>query len=263
MSPGRDRVRVSVLGSYIDAMDWDQCLERIMGWAAVGVHRYVCLCNAHSVVTARREPRFGQVIAAADLAAPDGAPVAWCMRLMGFPRQRRISGPDLMWECCARAVAEGRPVFLYGGNPQTLARLAARLVREFPGLKVAGCHAPPYRPMTAEEDARVVREIEDSGARIVFVSLGCPKQEAWMAEHRDRINAVMIGVGAAFDFHAGVMNRAPRWMRKIGLEWLHRLLAEPRRLWRRYLVTNTLFMAYLFRDWLRGRHGTGGTKGGA
>jgi N-acetylglucosaminyldiphosphoundecaprenol N-acetyl-beta-D-mannosaminyltransferase len=255
MTSAPRRVGASVLGSHIDAMDWDECLKRIMDWAAAGVSGYVCLCNVHSVVTARREPAFRHIIAAADLAAPDGAPVAWCLRRMGFRGQPRISGPDLMWKSIARAAVERQPVYLYGGNPETLQRLAERLKREFPALKLAGCHSPPFRSLTSGEDEAIVREIGRSGARLVFVSLGCPRQEAWMADHRGRIGAVMIGVGAAFDFHAGVAKRAPSWMRNAGLEWAHRLLSEPRRLWRRYLVTNTLFCAYLLGDRLGLRHG--------
>ncbi len=240
----------SVLGSHIDALDWRQCLARIVEWAARRESRYICMCNVHSIVTARRDPGFGRVINDADLAAPDGAPIAWRLRALGFGGLRRVSGPDLMWKCCARAAAEGLPIFLYGGTAGTLRRLAAYLAREFPGLRLAGCYAPPFRPLTAEEDAQVARAIEGSGACIVFVALGCPRQEAWMAAHRGRIRAVMIGVGAAFDFHAGVTPRAPRWMREAGLEWLHRLASEPRRLWRRYLVTNTLFVAYLLGELL-------------
>jgi N-acetylglucosaminyldiphosphoundecaprenol N-acetyl-beta-D-mannosaminyltransferase len=258
MARNRGRTGGKVLGRRIDALDWRQCLDRIFGWAARGKSRYVCLCNVHSVVTACRDPGLDRVIDGADLAAPDGAPVAWRLRSLGFARQQRINGPDLMWSCCAGAAEEGLPVFLYGSTAATLQRLRARLESEFPALVIAGCHAPPFRELTEKEDARVVRAIEDSGARVVFVGLGCPKQEVWMAAHRGRIRAVMIGVGAAFDYHAGVVRRAPRWMRGIGLEWLHRLVSEPRRLWRRYLVTNALFLAYLAGEILAGwRHRTG------
>ena len=205
-----------------------------------------------------RDPGLGRVINGADLAAPDGAPVAWRLRMPGFARQQRINGPDLMWKCCAGAAEEGLPVFLYGSTPATLRHLCAYLAREFPRLTIAGCYAPPFRPLTPKEDAQVVRVIEESGARVVFVGLGCPKQEVWMAAHRGRIRAVMIGVGAAFDYHAGVVRRAPRWMRDAGLECLHRLVSEPRRLWRRYFVTNTLFLAYIASEMITGwRHRIG------
>jgi N-acetylglucosaminyldiphosphoundecaprenol N-acetyl-beta-D-mannosaminyltransferase len=252
MLRNRKRIAGEVLGRRIDVLDWRQCLDRILGWAGRRESRYVCMCNVHSVVTARRDPAFGRVINGADLAAPDGAPVAWRLRALGFPKQQRISGPDLMWKCCAGAAEEGLPIFLYGGTTMALQRLSAYLAREFPRLAIVGCYAPPFRPMTEAEDARVVDAIEHSGARVVFVGLGCPKQEVWMAAHRGRIRAVMIGVGAAFDYHAGVLRRAPRWMRNAGLEWLHRLASEPRRLWRRYFVTNTLFLAYLAGEMLAG-----------
>jgi len=161
----------------------------------------------------------------------------------------------LMWKSCARAAGSGVSIFLYGSGPETLRRLSARLVHEFPRLTIAGCYSPPFRPLTPGEDTEGVKAINDSGAGIVFVSLGCPKQETWMAEHRGRISAVMVGVGAAFEFHAGTMKRAPRWMQDVGLEWLHRLMSEPRRLWRRYFVTNSLFLAFLAVESLAPRRG--------
>jgi N-acetylglucosaminyldiphosphoundecaprenol N-acetyl-beta-D-mannosaminyltransferase len=188
------------------------------------------------------------------MATPDGAPVAWMLRRLGFAGQPRVNGPDLMWALCERCAASGQPVFLYGSTTATLERLVRRMGEAFPGLKLAGVESPPFQAMTDEEDAAVVKRINDSGASIVFVSLGCPKQEAWMAAHRGRVKAVMIGVGAAFDFHAGIVSRAPVWMRENGLEWLHRLGSEPRRLWRRYLVTNTLFIVGAIRQ-LLGRRG--------
>jgi N-acetylglucosaminyldiphosphoundecaprenol N-acetyl-beta-D-mannosaminyltransferase len=250
--PSIDRKgRAKVLGAPIDAITWLHCLDRIVSWASRRESRYVCMCNVHSVVTARLNPEFRKVVSGADLSVPDGAPVAWRLRRMGHHGQERINGPDLMWRCCVRIAGADLSVFLHGGTVHTLARLRARLSRELPELKIAGWHVPPFRPLTAREDEAIVRMINDSGAQIVFVALGCPKQEAWMAAHRGRIRAVMIGVGAAFDYHAGAIARAPRWMRDAGLEWLHRLLTEPRRLWRRYLVTNTLFCAYLVGDFLR------------
>jgi N-acetylglucosaminyldiphosphoundecaprenol N-acetyl-beta-D-mannosaminyltransferase len=231
----------SVLGANIDAMPWDTAMARLLGWAHARETRYVTICNVHVVVTASRDPDYRAVINAADMATPDGAPVAWMLRRLGFANQPRISGPDLMWALCARCAAEDLPVFFYGSTEATLAQLEARLHSAFPALRVK-MESPPFRALSAEEDAEAVERINASGAGIVFVGLGCPKQERWMAEHRGRINAVMIGVGAAFDFHAGVVQRAPQWMRDNGLEWLHRLASEPGRLWKRYLVTNSLFI---------------------
>jgi len=222
---------------------WDNALSRISTWAAARESRYVCICNSHSVVTAGQDAAFGRIIEAADMATPDGAPVARMLRILGSPAQQRINGPDLMWKYCEQAALRGESIYLYGGLPDTLALLQQRLKAAFPGLLIAGAYSPPFRLATAEEDEADVARINAAGAGTVWVSLGCPKQEQWMAAHRGRVNAVMIGVGAAFDYHAGTIKRAPKWMQNAGLEWLHRLCSEPRRLWKRYLVTNTLFIA--------------------
>lgn len=240
-----------VLDAFIDAVTWDEALARISAWAAARESRYVCICNAHSVVTAGQASAFRTVVAQADMATPDGAPVAWMMRKLGYPDQQRINGPDLMWKYCAEAAKRYESIYLYGGTEETLTVLLAKLGAVFPTLRVAGAYSPPFRTLTDTEDTEVVERINASGAGTVWVSLGCPKQELWMAEHRGRINAVMVGVGAAFDYHAGTIQRAPLWMQNAGLEWFHRLASEPRRLWKRYLVTNTLFiwgaLAQLFR----------------
>ena len=237
-----------VIGTPIDALTWPSVLARLHGWAVARQSRYVCICNVHSVVSARQDASFAQVLRAADLATPDGAPVAWLMRGLGERGQQRINGPDLMWRYCAHAAQHGQSIYLYGGQPHTLALLQQRLLSAFPGLKIAGAHSPPFRALSAEEDDEIVHAINASGAGTVWVSLGCPKQEHWMATHRGRIHAPMIGVGAAFDYHAGTLPRAPLWMQRNGLEWLHRLAKEPRRLWRRYGVTNTLFVWYAARQ---------------
>lgn len=245
---------VQVLRAPIDAVTWNDALSRIGTWAATHESRYVCICNAHSVVTAGQDAAFGTVVAQADMATPDGAPVAWMMRKLGFGAQQRINGPDLMWKYCAQAAQRNESIYLYGGAEATLTILQAKLAAAFPALRVAGAYSPPFRALTAAEDAAVVERINASGAGTVWVSLGCPKQELWMAAHRGRIHAVMVGVGAAFDYHAGTIQRAPLWMQHAGLEWLHRLVSEPRRLWKRYLVTNTLFIAGAARQLLTRRH---------
>lgn len=238
-SPGRPAG--NVLGARIDALSWDAAMVRLLGWARARASRYVTICNVHVVVSASRDAAYRDIINCSDMATPDGAPVAWMLRRQGFAGQPRISGPDLMWALCERAAAENLPVYCYGSSEATLALLERRMRQAFPELRIT-MESPPFRALTPEEDAAAVERIDASGAGIVFVGLGCPKQERWMAAHRGRINAVMIGVGAAFDFHAGTVRRAPAWMRDNGLEWLHRLLSEPGRLWKRYLVTNTLFI---------------------
>ncbi len=237
------RVTTPVLGVPIDVLGWDAALSRISTWAAARESRYVCICNSHSVVTAGQDAAFGRIIEAADMATPDGAPVARMLQILGSPAQQRINGPDLMWKYCEQAALRGESIYLYGGLSDTLALLQQRLKAAFPGLLIAGAYSPPFRLATAEEDEADVARINAAGAGTVWVSLGCPKQEQWMAAHRGRVNAVMVGVGAAFDYHAGTIKRAPKWMQNAGLEWLHRLCSEPRRLWKRYLVTNTLFIA--------------------
>ena len=237
-----EKKTAAVLSAPIDVLTWEHALARISSWAAQRESRYVCICNAHSVVTAGQDAAFGRVVQEADMATPDGAPVAWMLRKLGYAHQQRINGPDLMWKYCEQAAQRGESIYLYGGMPETLEILQRRLADVFPGLRVAGAYAPPFRVATNEEDAADVARINASGATTVWVSLGCPKQEKWMAAHRGRVKAVMIGVGAAFDYHAGTIKRAPGWMQNAGLEWLHRLCSEPRRLWRRYLVTNTLFV---------------------
>lgn len=249
---GTRRTSGSVLGVQIDALSWDAALERMLDWARARESRYVTICNVHVVVSASRDESYREVINGSDMATPDGAPVAWMLRRLGFVNQSRISGPDVMWALCARAANENLPIYCFGSTAETLRSLETRLRAAFPAVRMT-MESPPFRALTDEEDAAAVERINAGGSGIVFVGLGCPKQEHWMAEHRGRVNAVMIGVGAAFDFHAGTVQRAPSWMRDNGLEWLHRLASEPRRLWKRYMVTNTLFIVGAARQLLSGR----------
>lgn len=249
------RQGAQVLDSHIDALSWGEAIGRISGWATSRQSRFVTLCNVHSVVTASQDDAFQHVIAQADLALPDGAPVAWALRREGFASQQRLSGPDLMWRYLAHAEHTGQSIFFYGSTQDTLDKLKARIQAQFPRLKLVGMESPPYRELSPEEDQAYVDQINQSGANVVFVGLGCPKQEAWMASHRGRIRAVMLGVGAAFDYHAGTIQRAPLWMQKSGLEWLHRLCSEPRRLFKRYLHTNSVFVYRTLKAMLVGQTG--------
>lgn len=244
------RFTLPVLSSSIDRISASQAVAQISEWANARQSRYVCICNAHSTVEADRNADFRRVVEQADMATPDGAPVAWLMRRLGASEQQRVSGPDLMLDYCAHAQSHCESIFLYGSTPETLAKLQRRLMQRWPELHIAGAISPPFRALGTEEDAADVAAINASGAGTVWVSLGCPKQEQWMAAHRGRVHAVMVGVGAAFDFHAGTTARAPAWLRDNGLEWVHRLASEPRRLWRRYLFTNTWFAVAAFRQLL-------------
>ena len=239
------RTTASVLGARIDAVNWREALGRVSDWAQARESRYVCICNVHSVVTAEGEAEFQAVINAADMATPDGAPIAWSLRSAGFHRQERINGPDLMWRQLAEAERDALVVSFYGASESTLVQLKQKMLSAFPRLRIGVMISPPYRDLSDAEDRAYIDEINDAGTGVLYVGLGCPKQEYWMAAHRGQIQAVMIGVGAAFSYHAGTLKRAPLWMQKRGLEWLHRLFTEPGRLWRRYLTTNTRFLGYL------------------
>ena len=242
MSPPMRRTRGEVLGALIDVLSWSDAVSSLVIWGEARASKYVCICNVHSVVTARQDPEFAEVIRLADMATPDGAPVAWTLRQQGHATQTRINGPDLMWRYLGEAERRGQVVFFYGSASETLDKLKKALLRTFPKLKIGGMESPPFRELSAEEDQAYVDQINAAGTAVVFVGLGCPKQEKWMAAHKGRIHAVMVGVGAAFDYHAGTIQRAPMWMQRNGLEWLHRLASEPKRLWKRYLVTNTVFV---------------------
>ncbi|MEN3296040.1 MAG: N-acetylglucosaminyldiphosphoundecaprenol N-acetyl-beta-D-mannosaminyltransferase [Burkholderiales bacterium] len=237
-----------ILEAYIDALSWDDAIERIMRWGEARESRYVCICNVHSVVTTTQDIEFKMAVNNADMSTPDGAPIAWALRRFGFRTQERINGPDLMWKYLTLAEDAGQKVFFYGSTEETLRKLRVILAKQFPRLHIAGTYSPPFRPLTREENEEIVEMINASGANVVFVGLGCPKQEKWMADHRGHVRAVMIGVGAAFDYHSGVIKRAPLWWQRNGLEWLYRLGSEPRRLFMRYAVTNTLFVIGFFRQ---------------
>ena len=233
------------LGMRLDKTSYRDAASRIAAWARNAESRYVCVATVHMVMEAHDLAAFRRQVNAADLVTPDGVPLVWTLRLMGARGASRVYGPDLMLRVLAEAEREGLPVGFYGGTPEVLEILLQSLRGRFPDLRVAYGWSPPFRPLSAEEDERVTEEIHASGVRILFVGIGCPKQERWMAEHRGRLDAVMLGVGAAFDFVAGVKPQARPWMQNLGLEWLFRLATEPRRLWRRYLKQNPRFMAYL------------------
>ncbi|MDF2743866.1 MAG: glycosyl transferase, WecB/TagA/CpsF family [Actinomycetia bacterium] len=232
-----------VLGMRVDATSYQHATAEILRWGSLGESGYVCIATVNNVIEAYDDPAYRQVMDGADLVTPDGVPLVWALRLLGVDGATRVYGPDLTPILCERAAELGVPVGFYGGTPEVLEAMAANLVRRYPALQVAYSHSPPFRPLTPDEDARVVAGINRSGARILFVGLGAPKQERWMAERKGAVEAVMIGVGAAFDFLAGRKRQAPAILQRLGLEWLFRLLNEPRRLWRRYLYRNPRFVA--------------------
>lgn len=240
-----------ICGVRVDAVNYETAVEQTIAWAKAGESHMVCFSTVHMIMEARDSPEFERVLKDADIVAPDGMPLVWALRLLGLRQATRVYGPDFTSMAAAAAERSGVPIALYGGAPDALQRLIAELRRRHPKLVIAYAFGPPFRPLTAEEREREVNRIRDSGARIVLVGLGCPKQEMWMAEHRGKLPAVMLGVGAAFDFLSGVKPQASRWMMAMGLEWLFRLMTEPRRLWLRYLRHNPRFIRLFLVQLLR------------
>lgn len=235
--------RVDVLGVQVSAINLGQALDVLDHWITTGSANYVCVTGVHGVMESRRDERLRDIHNAAGLVTPDGMPLVWWTRARGWSHVGRVYGPDLLLACCERSITTGYRHFFYGGGECVADLLARRLSRRFPGLIVAGTYTPPFRPLTPDEDEQVVARINETAPDIVWVGLSTPKQEYWMAEHVNRLAApVLIGVGAAFDFHSGLKRQAPRWMQQSGVEWLFRLASEPRRLWKRYLHNNPAFV---------------------
>lgn len=242
-----------VLGVPLALTDY----ERSMDWMDAVIARrqkgYVCVAAVHTVMACQEDPELADAVQHASLVVPDGQPLVWAMNAMGADLSTRVYGPELMARYCERSALTGARMFLYGGRNQgALVQLALNLRKRYPGVKIVGGYSPPFRDLSAEEEDAVVAEINRSEADVVWVGIGVPKQEKWMAAMRDRLDApVLVGVGAAFDFHAGLVPQAPDWMQSSGLEWAYRLAHEPRRLWKRYARYNPLFVASFARQWGR------------
>jgi len=233
-----------VLGVRVHLLAMAQVLENIVQWIEQRDRcRFIVATQMHGVMEARRDPEFKKIVNSADLFVPDGFSLVWAARRRGQKLKTRVPGPDLFLEGCRLAEQRGYSVFFYGDTIDTLEALSVQLKERFPALKIAGAHSPPFRALTEEEDAQEVQMINDSGADIVWVGLGLPKQERWMYEHRNRLNApVLVGVGAAFKFFSGRVKRAPSWVGNHGFEWLWRFAREPRRVWRRVIIDGPHFL---------------------
>ena len=248
--PGEPRgERVNILGVGVMATNIPAAIATLDRWREEGRRDYVCCVSVHGLVVSQRDPEIRSAINHAGLATEDGMPLVWWSRRSGFPNATRVCGPDLMEAFLAHGATRGHRHYFYGGSPKVVEDLVTRMKERHPGLNIVGYKSPAYRPLTEEEDAADVAEINATKPDYVWIGLGMPKQEKWMVAHLGKIHATaLLGVGAAFDFHAGAKPRAPRWMQKTGLEWIYRLSSEPRRLAHRYLIDNSLFLAHAFRQ---------------
>jgi N-acetylglucosaminyldiphosphoundecaprenol N-acetyl-beta-D-mannosaminyltransferase len=231
-----DIPRANILGVSISAVNMAQAVDIIEGWLTRGEQNYICVTPAHGVMDCRRDPELNWIFNHSGLTTPDGMSIVWLLRLKGYRHVKRVYGPDLLLALCERSLETGWRHFFYGGAPGVAERLSAHLAARFPWLQVAGIYAPPFGPITENEDHAITARINAAQPDIVWVGLSTPKQERWMAQHIGKLNApVLVGVGAAFDFLSGSKPHAPRWIQRSGFEWLFRLVTEPRRLWRRYI----------------------------
>jgi N-acetylglucosaminyldiphosphoundecaprenol N-acetyl-beta-D-mannosaminyltransferase len=232
----------TVFNSKISTGTYREFIQEIFQLVKFKVPSYVCFANVHMVVEAQRDPSFQRVLNGANVAAPDGKPVSIAMKLINRQNQDRVCGMDMMPDLLREAALRGKSVFFYGDTEEMLELISTKAKREFPDLKISGYYSPPFRELSDTESEEMVSMIKNAAPDLVFVSLGCPKQEKWMAKYRDKLGSCLLGVGQAFRVYAGVEKRLPPWMRNLCLEWMFRLCLEPGRLWKRYLVTNTYFL---------------------
>jgi N-acetylglucosaminyldiphosphoundecaprenol N-acetyl-beta-D-mannosaminyltransferase len=233
---------VDVIGSPVTALSFKEQIDIILQWACASTSSFVCVANTHMLIEAYRVPAFRNILQAADLITPDGMPLVWMLKLLGVRHPDRVAGMDILLALCQQAHHYNVPVFFVGSQSGILDRMQDRLKENFPQLKIAGMKPLPFAQTAPEEDEALIEQINNSGAKLVFVSLGCPKQEYWMASHKYKIHAVMIGLGGVFPIYAGIYKYAPKILRRSGLEWLYRLSREPRRLWKRYASTIPIFV---------------------
>lgn len=240
-----------VIALSISCFPYLDFVQKLMELAENKVSSYICVANVHMCIEAYQSKGFAQIVNQADLVTPDGMPLTKAVKLLYGIEQERVAGMDLLPDLLKESEKKGIPIYFYGGTEETLELTRKYCESHYPVLKLAGLHSPPFRPLTAAEEEEVIKNINDSGAGFVFVALGCPKQEKWMAAMKGRVNACMVGIGGALPVMIGRQKRAPEWMQKASLEWLYRLAQEPRRLFKRYAVTNTMFIMLLFTQWLK------------
>ena len=251
-------VKHDLFGVCVSATDYDEVVDKTIAAAKAGQSALIDFMPVHGLIPAVQDPAHLNRLNQFDIVAPDGQPVRWAMNYFYRASLRdRVYGPELTWRLCEAAAKNGVSIYLFGSTNQVLEKLQKRLMGAFPALKIAGAESPPFRPLTPQEDKAAVERINASGAGLLFLGTGSPRQEVFAFEHRASIRPVQLCVGAAFDFHAGTKKIAPSWMQRRGLEWLFRLTQEPRRLWKRYLVMNTTYVLLVLREIVfpRRRHG--------
>ncbi len=252
--PARWPRKFDVLGVEVSATTYDELVPQLIAAARRGQPALATFLPVHGIVTAATDATYRYRVNAFDVVGPDGQPVRWALnKLHNAGLADRVYGPELMMRLCAAAAEQHVGIYLYGSTPEVLTALVAKLTARCPGLQIVGAESPPFRPLSVAERDAVIERVNDSGAGLVFIGLGCPRQDVFAHDNRHAIRAVQLCVGAAFDFHAGTKKTAPPWMQKRGLEWLFRLVQEPGRLWKRYLVTNTTFVCLMARRLIRGR----------
>ncbi len=235
-----------IVGMRVDITSYVGATQKIIAWAQQHESKSVFAANVHMTMETYDDPKFAQVVSNADLVTPDGMPLVWALQALGSKKASRVYGPTLTLDVCQAAAEVGIKIALYGGTPDSLVAFTNFLQKRFPSINIVCQISPPFRSLTMEEDTDYTNTIVESEAQILFVGIGCPRQEIWIAEHQGKISAVMLGVGAAFDFHSGRVKQAPLWMQKTSLEWLFRLVMEPKRLWKRYFKHNPRFLIFFF-----------------
>lgn len=245
---------IPLLGTNIHPTSYKLIIEEVGNWTKENLSKMICIGNVHMIMEAVDDPKFRSMINGADILTPDGMPLVWYLRKNGFNDQQRVYGPTLMTHLFDYANQAGISIGFFGSTPKTIEEIKRKINLIFPSINLNYLFSPPFRKMSVKENESIANDINDAKIDILFVGLGCPKQEIWMASQLGKINATMIGVGAAFDFYAGNISQAPNWMQKIGMEWFYRLLKEPRRLWRRYLILNARFLYLLISGWLTGKN---------
>jgi N-acetylglucosaminyldiphosphoundecaprenol N-acetyl-beta-D-mannosaminyltransferase len=246
--------RVRVVSLFPDVVSHNATIEKVAELVNAGDGGYVCFSTVHMTMEAHDDPEFAKIVNGADLIVTDGMPIVWMQKLQGKKDANRVRANDMMIALCAYAAEKNLSVGFYGGKPEVIDKIRERAGRDHPDLKIAYAFSPPFRPLAEAEDAEITAEINRAAPDILFMGLGCPKQENWMAAHQEKLKAVMLGVGASFDFYAGNVKESPAWLGKLGLEWLFRFMQEPKRLWRRYLILNPRFVWLAAIQLLKGRN---------